>query len=70
MSVTTVEGGEYQIYGEDSEVEEVMETIFEGSGQKNNLDKKHTDQKENYSEDPFDIYKMLNKKEVIVKNER
>ncbi|GJW42046.1 hypothetical protein Tco_0070845 [Tanacetum coccineum] len=56
--------------GEDSEVEEVMETIFEGSGQKNNLDKEHTDQKENYSEDPFDIYKMLNKKEVIVKNER
>ncbi|GJS56306.1 RNA-directed DNA polymerase, eukaryota, partial [Tanacetum coccineum] len=51
--------------GEDSEVEEVMETVFEGSGQKNNLDKEHTDQKENYSEDPFDIYKMLNKKEVI-----
>ncbi|GKC19148.1 RNA-directed DNA polymerase, eukaryota, partial [Tanacetum coccineum] len=47
-----------------------METIFEGSGQKNNLDKEHTDQKENYSEDPFDIYKMLNKKEVIVENEK
>ncbi|GJY04866.1 RNA-directed DNA polymerase, eukaryota [Tanacetum coccineum] len=56
--------------GEDSEVEEVMETVFEGSGQKNNLDKEHTDQKENYSEDPFDIYKMLNKKEVIVENEK
>ncbi|GJZ47643.1 RNA-directed DNA polymerase, eukaryota [Tanacetum coccineum] len=40
------------------------------SGQKNNLDKEHTDQKENYSEDPFDIYKMLNKKEVIVENEK
>ncbi|GKC40585.1 RNA-directed DNA polymerase, eukaryota [Tanacetum coccineum] len=56
--------------GEDSEMEEVMETIFEGSGQKNNLDKEHTDQKENYSEDPFDIYKLLNKKEVIVENEK
>ncbi|GJZ39965.1 RNA-directed DNA polymerase, eukaryota, partial [Tanacetum coccineum] len=56
--------------GEDSEVEEVMETVFEGSGQKNNLDKEHTDQKENYSEDHFDIYKMLNKKEVIVENEK
>ncbi|GKC02517.1 RNA-directed DNA polymerase, eukaryota, reverse transcriptase zinc-binding domain protein [Tanacetum coccineum] len=51
--------------GEDGEVEEVMETIFERSGQKSNLDKERTDQKENYSEDPFDIYKLLNKKEVI-----
>nr|GFC26090.1 nucleotide-binding alpha-beta plait domain-containing protein [Tanacetum cinerariifolium] len=43
--------------GGDSDVEGVLETIFEESGQKeNNLDEKHTNKQENHSGDPFSIY--------------
>nr|GEX25757.1 RNA-directed DNA polymerase, eukaryota [Tanacetum cinerariifolium] len=46
-----------------SDVEGVLETIFEESGQKeNNLDEEHTDKQENHSGDPFSIYKLLKKK--------
>nr|GEW28691.1 nucleotide-binding alpha-beta plait domain-containing protein [Tanacetum cinerariifolium] len=54
----------------DSDVEGVLETIFEESGQKeNNLDEEHTDKKENHSRDPFSIYKLLKKKKDNVEKE-
>nr|GFB39883.1 RNA-directed DNA polymerase, eukaryota [Tanacetum cinerariifolium] len=54
----------------DSDVEGVLETIFEESGQKeNNLDAKHTNKQENHSGDPFSIYKLLKKKKDNVEKE-
>nr|GFA34656.1 RNA-directed DNA polymerase, eukaryota [Tanacetum cinerariifolium] len=56
--------------GGDSDVEGVLETIFEESRQKeNNLDVKHTNKKENHSGDPFSIYKLLKKKKDNVEKE-
>nr|GFC48999.1 nucleotide-binding alpha-beta plait domain-containing protein [Tanacetum cinerariifolium] len=56
--------------GGDSDVEGVLETIFEESGQKeNNLDAKHTNKQENHSGDPFSIYKLLKKKKDNVEKE-
>nr|GEU71235.1 nucleotide-binding alpha-beta plait domain-containing protein [Tanacetum cinerariifolium] len=56
--------------GGDSDVEGVLETIFEESGQKeNNLDEEHTDKQENHSGDPFSIYKLLKKKKDNVEKE-
>nr|GEV66451.1 hypothetical protein [Tanacetum cinerariifolium] len=56
--------------GGDSDVEGVLETIFEESGQKEkNLDKEHTDKHENHSRDPFSIYKLLKKKKDNVEKE-
>nr|GFB09914.1 glucose-methanol-choline oxidoreductase, FAD/NAD(P)-binding domain protein [Tanacetum cinerariifolium] len=55
--------------GGDSDVEGVLETIFEESRQKeNNLDEKHTNKQENHSGDPFSIYKLLKKKKDNVSN--
>ncbi|GKB94371.1 nucleotide-binding alpha-beta plait domain-containing protein [Tanacetum coccineum] len=51
------------IYGGDSDVEEARETLFEKSEKKeNNLDEEHKDKQEKNSEDPFNIYKLLKKK--------
>nr|GEV10482.1 RNA-directed DNA polymerase, eukaryota, reverse transcriptase zinc-binding domain protein [Tanacetum cinerariifolium] len=56
--------------GGDSDVEGVLETIFEESGQKeNNLDEEHTDKHKNYSGDPISIYKLLKKKKDNVEKE-
>ncbi|GKE69886.1 RNA-directed DNA polymerase, eukaryota, partial [Tanacetum coccineum] len=56
--------------GGDSDVEGVLETIFEKIGQKkNNLDEEPTDQQENHSKDPFSIYTLLKKKKDIAENE-
>nr|GEV25731.1 RNA-directed DNA polymerase, eukaryota, reverse transcriptase zinc-binding domain protein [Tanacetum cinerariifolium] len=58
------------ICGGDSDVEGVLETIFEESGQKeNNLDEEHTDKQENHSGDPFSIYELLKKKKDNVEKE-
>ncbi|GJV11623.1 RNA-directed DNA polymerase, eukaryota [Tanacetum coccineum] len=54
------------ICGGASDVEEVPETVFEDRVQENNKsDELSTGQKENNSEDPFNIYSLLNKKNVI-----
>nr|GEY80220.1 nucleotide-binding alpha-beta plait domain-containing protein [Tanacetum cinerariifolium] len=56
--------------GGDSDVEGVLETIFEDSGQKeNNLDGEHTDKQLNHSGNPFSIYKLLKKKKDNVEKE-
>nr|GFA68156.1 RNA-directed DNA polymerase, eukaryota [Tanacetum cinerariifolium] len=56
--------------GGDSDVEGVLEIIFEESGQKeNNLDEKHMNKQENHSGDPFSIYKLLKKKKDNVEKE-
>nr|GEV76179.1 RNA-directed DNA polymerase, eukaryota [Tanacetum cinerariifolium] len=56
--------------GGDSDVEGVLETIFEESGQKeNNLDEEHTDKQQNHLGDPFSIYKLLKKKKDNVEKE-
>nr|GEU77011.1 nucleotide-binding alpha-beta plait domain-containing protein [Tanacetum cinerariifolium] len=56
--------------GGDSDVEGVLETIFEESGHKeNNLDEEHTNNQENHSGDPFSIYKLLKKKKDNVEKE-
>ncbi|GJR32466.1 nucleotide-binding alpha-beta plait domain-containing protein, partial [Tanacetum coccineum] len=68
------EGG-FKVYesgscGGDSDVEGVLETIFEESGQKeNNLDEEHMDNQEHHSEDPFSIYKLLKKKKDTAEKE-
>ncbi|GJW57332.1 RNA-directed DNA polymerase, eukaryota [Tanacetum coccineum] len=47
----------------DNDVAEVPGTLFEEKGQINDkLDEESTGQKVNYSEDPFDIYPLFNKK--------
>ncbi|GJT59828.1 RNA-directed DNA polymerase, eukaryota [Tanacetum coccineum] len=52
--------------GDDSDVAEVPETVFEGERQSNDkLDEESTGQMVNYSEDPFGIYTLLNKKKVM-----
>nr|GFA95757.1 hydroxycinnamoyl-CoA quinate/shikimate transferase [Tanacetum cinerariifolium] len=57
-------------YGGDSDVEGVLETIFEESRHKeNNLDEEHTNKQENHSGDPFSIYKLLKKKTDNVEKE-
>nr|GEX74421.1 RNA-directed DNA polymerase, eukaryota [Tanacetum cinerariifolium] len=54
----------------DSDVEGVLETIFEESGQKeNNLDEELTDKQQNHLGDPFSIYKLLKKKKDNVEKE-
>nr|GEX42708.1 RNA-directed DNA polymerase, eukaryota [Tanacetum cinerariifolium] len=56
--------------GGDSDVEGVLETIFEESGQKeNNLDEKHTNKQKNHSGDPVSIYKLLKKNKDNVEKE-
>nr|GEV44811.1 RNA-directed DNA polymerase, eukaryota [Tanacetum cinerariifolium] len=56
--------------GGDSDVEGVLETIFEESGQKeNNFDEEHTDKQENHLGDPFSIYKLLKKNKDNVEKE-
>ncbi|GJU36876.1 RNA-directed DNA polymerase, eukaryota, reverse transcriptase zinc-binding domain protein [Tanacetum coccineum] len=58
------------IYGDDSDVEEVQETLFEESEKKeNNLDEEHKDKQEKNLEDPFSIYKLLKKKKDTTENE-
>ncbi|GKB87231.1 RNA-directed DNA polymerase, eukaryota [Tanacetum coccineum] len=55
---------------DESDVEEVPETLFEERLQNNNnLEEMSTGQKDNHSEDPFDIYKLLNKKKEVVETE-
>ncbi|GJW39611.1 hypothetical protein Tco_0065456 [Tanacetum coccineum] len=54
----------------DSDVEEVLETLFEERGQNNNkLDEASTGQQENHSEDPFSIYTLLKKKKEIAEKD-
>ncbi|GKA21979.1 RNA-directed DNA polymerase, eukaryota [Tanacetum coccineum] len=54
----------------ESDVEEVPEILFEERVQNNNnLEEMSTGQKDNHSEDPFDIYKLLNKKKEVVETE-
>ncbi|GJY46089.1 nucleotide-binding alpha-beta plait domain-containing protein [Tanacetum coccineum] len=51
--------------GEDGEVAEVPETVFEMEGQSNAIPaEENIGQMENHSEDPFDLYTLLNKKKV------
>ncbi|GJW29956.1 RNA-directed DNA polymerase, eukaryota [Tanacetum coccineum] len=58
------------IYRGDSDVEEVLETLFEERGQNNNkLDEASTGQQENHSEDPFSIYTLLKKKKEIAEKD-
>ncbi|GJW36657.1 RNA-directed DNA polymerase, eukaryota [Tanacetum coccineum] len=52
--------------GDDSDVVEVPEMVFEGERQSNDkLDEESTGQMVNQSEDPFGIYTLLNKKKVM-----
>ncbi|GKA47967.1 hypothetical protein Tco_0740925, partial [Tanacetum coccineum] len=58
------------ICGGDSDVEEVLETLFEERFQNNNnMEEMSTGQKENHSEDPFNIYTLLNKNKDIAERE-
>ncbi|GKA02716.1 RNA-directed DNA polymerase, eukaryota [Tanacetum coccineum] len=58
------------IYGGDSDVEEVPETLFDERGKNNNkLDEASTGQQENHSEDPFSIYTLLKKKKYITEKD-
>nr|GEW26082.1 RNA-directed DNA polymerase, eukaryota, reverse transcriptase zinc-binding domain protein [Tanacetum cinerariifolium] len=48
--------------GGDTDVEEVPKTLFEEDGQvNNNLENEHMEKQEDKSEDPFNIYPLLNK---------
>nr|GEY89758.1 RNA-directed DNA polymerase, eukaryota, reverse transcriptase zinc-binding domain protein [Tanacetum cinerariifolium] len=59
------------ICGGESDVEEVLETLFEERLQNNNnLEEMSTGQKKNHSEDPFNIYEPLNKKNDIAEREK
>nr|GEX71936.1 putative RNA-directed DNA polymerase, eukaryota, reverse transcriptase zinc-binding domain protein [Tanacetum cinerariifolium] len=59
------------ICGGESDVEEVLKTLFEEWSQNNNyLEEMSTGQKENHSEDPFNIYELLNKKNDIAEREK
>ncbi|GKB42351.1 RNA-directed DNA polymerase, eukaryota, reverse transcriptase zinc-binding domain protein [Tanacetum coccineum] len=52
--------------GDDSDVAEVPETVFERERQSNDkLDEESIGQMVNHSEDPFGIYTLLNKKKVM-----
>nr|GEV97170.1 RNA-directed DNA polymerase, eukaryota [Tanacetum cinerariifolium] len=63
--------GDTCICGGESDVEEVMETLFEERLQNNNnLEEMSTGQKKNHSEDPFNIYELLNKKNDIAEREK
>ncbi|GJR30324.1 nucleotide-binding alpha-beta plait domain-containing protein [Tanacetum coccineum] len=58
------------ICGGDSDVEEVLETCFEERLQNdNNPEEVSTSKLENHSEDPFNIYELLNKKNDNVERE-
>nr|GEY06239.1 reverse transcriptase domain-containing protein [Tanacetum cinerariifolium] len=59
------------ICGGESDVEKVLETLFEEWLQNNNnLEEMSTGQKENHFEDPFNIYELLNKKNDIAEREK
>ncbi|GJY28721.1 nucleotide-binding alpha-beta plait domain-containing protein [Tanacetum coccineum] len=52
--------------GGDSDVEEVSETKYEEEIQNYKLEEVSVGQKNSYSEDPFNIYELLNKKEGVI----
>ncbi|GKE01280.1 RNA-directed DNA polymerase, eukaryota, reverse transcriptase zinc-binding domain protein [Tanacetum coccineum] len=59
------------IYGGDSDVEEVLETLFEERGQSNNkLDEASMSQQENHSEDLFKILMVKTRMEAMWKRRR
>ncbi|GJZ12967.1 RNA-directed DNA polymerase, eukaryota, partial [Tanacetum coccineum] len=56
--------------GDDSDVAEVPETVFEESGQKDKKEaEESTGKQENHSEDPFSIYKLLKQKKDYAGND-
>ncbi|GJW08090.1 hypothetical protein Tco_1570513 [Tanacetum coccineum] len=71
----TIEEGDLKVAdkglcGGESDVEEVMETLFgERFQNNNNMEEMSTSQKENHSGDPFNIYTLLNKNKDIAERE-
>ncbi|GJQ89100.1 RNA-directed DNA polymerase, eukaryota, reverse transcriptase zinc-binding domain protein [Tanacetum coccineum] len=52
----------YSNFGEDTDVEDVSETKFEDGSLNNNMEEDYVGQKDTHSDDPFNIYELLNKK--------